>query len=242
MADAPIEEALTRGPGADDDEADSPPGEGEASRTETKAEKKARKREEKARERLEDAHRPLDSWERYRALCDTLKEANDLVDLADHKARFALVIMGALNAVMFIVAVRGQSVFSVPAGLQAWLGLGIVVYGLAAVYFFVEAIETLRPRRFEARQATTDVSAEDRPLGLRFYADVLKRDPAAYASGWRDVHIGQLNAEIAQQIYTLARINDAKYGALRRLYAGLKAMTLVAAVFLAIAAWFALRV
>src|SRR5687767_1110114 len=58
----------------------------------------------KQRKLLKDAHRPMDSWERYRALRDILDEAIDLVDLADHKARFALIIMGALNALMFIMA------------------------------------------------------------------------------------------------------------------------------------------
>ena len=60
----------------------------------------------KQKKALKDAHRPLDSWERYRALTDVLDEAIDLVDLADHKARFALVIMAALNVVLFFVAVR----------------------------------------------------------------------------------------------------------------------------------------
>ena len=51
-----------------------------------------------------DAVRSLDSWERYRALTDALDEAVDLVDLADHKARFALVIMAAVNVVLFVAA------------------------------------------------------------------------------------------------------------------------------------------
>lgn len=210
-------------------------------REETKAEKKARKRAEKAQELAEDAHRPLDSWERYRALCDALKEANDLVDLADHKARFALVIMGALNAVLFIVATRGQFASAVPPAVQAWLGAGLVIYALVAAYFFLQAIEALRPRRFETRQLVSGGAGEDTPLGLRFYADVLVRDPAAYAAAWQGVNIGQLNAEVARQIYAVSRINDAKYAALRRLYSGLRAMTLAGAAFLVIAAFFILR-
>ena len=210
-------------------------------REETKAEKKARKRAEKAQELAEDAHRPLDSWERYRALCDALKEANDLVDLADHKARFALVIMGALNAVLFIVATRGQFASAVPPAVQAWLGAALVIYALVAAYFFLQAIEALRPRRFETRQLVSGGAGEDTPLGLRFYADVLVRDPAAYAAAWQGVNIGQLNAEVARQIYAVSSINDAKYAALRRLYSGLRAMTLAGAAFLVIAAFFILR-
>jgi hypothetical protein len=237
MADEPDIDVGTSGPGGDDDE---PAGSGSA-REETKAEKKARKRAEKARALAEDAHRPLDSWERYRALCDALKEANDLVDLADHKARFALVIMGALNAVMFIVATRPQLLSVMPPRAHAWLGVGVVAYALVAAYFFVQAIETLRPRRFQPQPPASGSAGEDRPLGVRFFADVLTRDPEAHAAAWQDVRIGQLNAEVARQIYTLARINDAKYAALRRLYTGLKAMTLVGAVFLVVAAFIILR-
>ena len=44
-----------------------------------------------------DSVRPSIPRERYRALVDSLEEAQDLVELADRKARFALVIMGALE-------------------------------------------------------------------------------------------------------------------------------------------------
>jgi hypothetical protein len=112
---------------------------------------------------------------------------------------------------------------------------------LVAAYFFVQAIETLRPRRFEPQQPVRSGVGEDSPPGLRFYADILRRDPEAHAAAWREVRIGQLNAEVAQQIYALARINEAKYAALRRLYTGLKMMTLAGAVFLVISAWLVLR-
>src|SRR6188768_4111318 len=65
-----------------------------------------------------DAIRPLDSWERYRALTDALDEAIDLVDLADHKARFAIVIMAAINVVLFFVAVRTDLVKEIPGFFQ----------------------------------------------------------------------------------------------------------------------------
>ncbi|HYN04842.1 MAG TPA: hypothetical protein VE359_20495, partial [Vicinamibacteria bacterium] len=53
-----------------------------------------------------ESTRPLDPWERYRALVDSLEEAQDLVEHADRKARFALVIMGALNISFFFLATR----------------------------------------------------------------------------------------------------------------------------------------
>ena len=82
---------------------------------EARAERKALRRQQKLRE---DAHRPLDSWERYRALTDVLDDAMELVDLADHKARFALVIMAALNVAMFFVAARADLAGRLPARWQ----------------------------------------------------------------------------------------------------------------------------
>src|SRR6266536_6274772 len=71
-----------------------------------KEDRAALKLSKKERKRIKDSHRPLDSWERYRALTDTLDEALELVDLADHKARFALIIMTAVNGVLFLLGTR----------------------------------------------------------------------------------------------------------------------------------------
>src|SRR3970282_1375825 len=91
----------------------------------------ARKLGKKERKQLKDAHRPLDSWERYRALTDALDEALELVDLADHKARFALIIAGALNVFLYVlgastdifdnVPVRFRFAVAIMAGLYAVL-------------------------------------------------------------------------------------------------------------------------
>src|SRR6188474_3022510 len=70
-----------------------------------------------------DAVRNLDSWERYRALTDALDEAVDLVDLADHKARFALVIMAAVNVVLFFTADAMDPLKSKSFALQIVLGI-----------------------------------------------------------------------------------------------------------------------
>src|SRR5262249_31733732 len=52
----------------------------------------------------------------------------------------------------------------------------------------------------------------------------------------KEVHVGQLNAELAVQAHALANINRAKYAALRRLYSGLKLMTLLAVGLVGLAA------
>jgi len=179
----------------------------------------------KQKKALKDAHRPLDSWERYRALTDVLDEAIDLVDLADHKARFALVIMAALNVVLFFVAVRTDLVKEIPGFFQPFLGVYVLGYALVALYFFLQAIESLRPRKSQPQVSpVTQTGIEEFPLGIRFY------------EAWREVHVGQLNAELAVQAHALAGINRAKYGALRRLYSGLKLMTLLAVGLVGLAA------
>jgi calcineurin-like phosphoesterase family protein len=193
----------------------------------------------KQKKLLKDARRPLDSWERYRALNDVLDEAHDLVDLADHKARFALIIMTAINAVVFIVGTRTDVFWQLPANVRAWLSAAFVVYLVTALYFFFQAIESLRPRRSQPQvQYQGGSGPEEHPLGIRFYEDILCRDVEAYRRAWREVRIGQLNAELVVQAHALAEINQAKYTALRRLYRGLHIMILMCGGLLLIGALF----
>jgi uncharacterized protein YjiK len=99
-----------------------------------------------------------------------------------------------------------------------------------ALYFFLQAIESLRPRQSQPQFATPSAqqTMQDYPLGIRFYEDILRRDVETYKKAWQEVRIGQLNAELAVQAHALAEINKAKYSALRRLYKGLQLMTLMA--------------
>ena len=197
---------------------------------------KTGKLSKKQRKIVKDAHRPLDSWERYRALTDVLEEQLDLVDLADHKARFALVIMAALNVLLFFVGTRTDIVEDLPGSTHVWLAGYLLVYVLVALYFFLQAVESLRPRKEQPHVPEAGESApEEHPLGIRFYEDILSRDVPEYRKDWRDVRIGQLNNEIAIQAHAMAAINRAKYKALRRLYMGLKILTIMATGLVAIA-------
>jgi len=202
---------------------------------EAKAERKALKKRDKLRE---DAHRPLDSWERYRALTDVLDDAMELVDLADHKARFAILIMAALNVAVFFVATRTDLAGRLSERWQPWLALYFLAYVLVALYFFLQAIESLRPRKNQPRvRYFGEAGLEEHPLGLRFYEDILTRDLEAYRRSWREIRIGQLNNEVAVQAHALAEINRAKYRALGRLYVGLQVMTLMGAGLVGLAAF-----
>jgi uncharacterized protein YjiK len=199
------------------------------------------KQRKKERKLAEDAQRPLDARERYRALVDALDEGHQLLEIADRKARFALVIMGALNVLAFLLATRTELVGFVPPRWRSWLAYYLVVYAATAVYFFLQAIEALRPRRFHpSLEFPGAAGPEHFPLGLGYYQDVVTRDLEAHRRAWREVRFGQLNAELAVQTHIIARTNQDKYAALRRLYAGLRVMTLLAAGLITLLAFTAL--
>jgi len=186
---------------------------------------------------LAEATRALDPWERYRTLVDTLEEAMDLVELADRKARFALVIMGALNISFFFLVTRDELIDVLPAALRPFLGFYLLTYAGVALFFFLEAIEALKPRRFRPHLPYPGESGvEHFPDGLRYYEDVVLRDLEAYRRAWREVRFGQLNAELAVQNHIMARINSDKFRSLRRLYGGLRVLTLLAGGLLAMLA------
>jgi len=195
------------------------------------------KRRKKEARLLAESVRPLDPRERYRALVDSLEEARDLVELADRKARFALLIMGALNIAFFFLATRSEIVDYLPEWLRPFLGSYLLVYAGVALFFFLEAIEALRPRRFRPHVPYPGEGGPDHyPEGLRYYEDILLRDLEAYRRAWRDVRFGQLNAELAMQGHVMARINLDKFRSLRRLYGGLRVLTILAGGLLAMLA------
>jgi hypothetical protein len=184
-----------------------------------------------------EANRSLDPWERYRALVDALEQGFDHVELADRKARFALVIMGALNLVFFLVATRADIIRRLADPLQSWVGVYVMIYAAVALFFFLEAIESLRPRRVPTCLGTPSPDEEERhPLGLRDYEDAAAHTLDAYRRAWGEVRLGQLNAELAVQNHALARVNVEKYRSLRRLFVGLRVLTVLAGGLLAIVA------
>jgi len=196
--------------------------------------KTVRKLGKKQKKALKDAHRPLDSWERYRALTDALGEALDLVDLGDHKARFALIIAGALNVFLYALGATTDVFDNVPERFRFAMAIFAGLYAVLAIYNLIQAIESLRPRRATpyVHYSADTGGFEEYPLGLRFYEDILSRDMEAYRRAWREVRVGQLNNEVVVQLHALAGINRAKFAALDRLYVGLKLMTVFAVVLL----------
>jgi hypothetical protein len=158
-----------------------------------------------------------------------MDEYYELLDMANREARFALIIVGALNAVLFVVGTRSSLVSALPAAARPWLALGLVAYGAVAVRFFLQAIEVLRPRKFHSRLPDSVTTPERSPAGVRYYEDVIRRDAEGHYRAWQEVRISQLNAELAVQGHSLSLKARAKHEALRRLFNGLRLMALLAA-------------
>jgi len=205
------------------------------------AEDEAARLARRERRRLLEQTRHLDPWERYRALNDAMDESYELIDIANREARFALIIMGALNAALLVVSTRSETVAAIPAPARPVMAALLAVYAAVAVYFFLQAIETLRPRKFRPRlRKPLGGSPATHPLGVRYFEDVVERDAEAHYRAWEEVRLSQLNAELAVQGHSLSLKNKAKHDALRRLYAGLRVMTLLVALLLSALAFFAL--
>lgn len=198
-----------------------------AKREKKEKKNKGKDKDKKERKGKKKDLRPAEPWQRYRALVDTIKEAHDLIDLADHKARFALIIMGALNAAIIVIGSRSDLLASLPPNLKIWLYLYLGIYGIVAIYFLVQAIESLRPRSIPNISLDGEVPVGEQSLGLRFFIDATRYDPPGYLKAWQSARVSQLNNELAIQLHTLARINTKKYDAVSRLYRGLQAITVL---------------
>jgi hypothetical protein len=184
--------------------------------------------------RLEDANRPLDSWERYRALNDAIEEAYEQIDLGNREARFALILMGGLNAGLIVLATRSDLRPALAGPPRTWMMVILLVYLVMAVRFLFKAIDALRPGKFRPQLSDWSSNREDFPRGVRYYEDVIERNAEEHWRAWSEVRIGQLNAELAVQYHSLCMKNEQRHLAVRNLYSGLRLMTLLLAVLAAL--------
>jgi hypothetical protein len=177
--------------------------------------------------RLLGGARPLDAWERYRALNDAIDEAYDLIDVSNREARFALLLLGGLNAFIVIAASRTDLVASLDPQPRVITSVLFAVYAVLAVFFLLEAIKALRPGRFRPDLGNWPDSSPDYPRRVRYFEDVVLRDVESHWRAWQEVQVEQLNAELAIQLHSLSQKNQATRISLRRLYTGLRVMTLL---------------
>ncbi len=180
--------------------------------------------------------RVLGPWERYRALMDVVENYTDILDGADRKTRFALLIMGLLNAVNFLLVARSDVLGASGAPRGYWLGVYAALYAFVSLFFFSQAIEALRPRsaRF-FRDPLGQPGADQRRL--RAMAHVASQEPERYYAFWEEAQVGQLCREVAFTAQSLARMNMEKHAALERVYRGLIGLTALTALLVTFLAY-----
>jgi hypothetical protein len=188
--------------------------------------------------RLFDPTRELDGWERYRALIDATDEAYDLIDISNREARFALIVMGALNALPLLLLTKTDVIASMTRFERLWMVTFLIGYAVLLLYFILQAIEALHPGRFRPSLKGWPSESPDFPIGVRYYEDVIQRTAAELWAAWQHVRLSQLNAELAVQLHGLALKNDAKHRAVRRLFIGLRAMAFMLGAVLAMYLFF----
>ena len=161
--------------------------------------------------------RQLQPWERYRALIDHYDSLQDEAEHSDKKTRFALLILGSLNAINLVIAMRGETI-GLPPASGTPIAIYLACYALVSLGCCFFAITALKPRA----TSKTDASyGSDSRRPLRFPQPVLAQTLDEYCENWRTAEVGPLTQEIASLVYHAARANADRFKALRRVYVGL---------------------
>jgi hypothetical protein len=175
--------------------------------------------------------RPLQPWERYRALVDHYDSLQDEAEHSDKKTRFALLILGSLNAINLVIAMRGDTIGLGPASGPP-IAVYLVCYALVSLGCCFFAITALKPRANSRTDATYGPHGR-RPL--RFPQPVLTQSLDEYCENWRTAEVGPLTQEIASLVYFSARSNADRLKALQRVYVGLYVLVALTAGLVALA-------
>jgi hypothetical protein len=175
---------------------------------------KAERRRQRDLERADET-RALDPWERYRVLSDYVDALQDQAEHVDRKTRFALLILGGLNAINLAVVLRGAD-YGLPASPGGIITGYVAAYVILSLGFFCYAIAALRPRR--AASGTLDRAGS---AGLRAPDAVLGTTIDEYCERWTQAQLSGVNRELASIAYVTALENGIKLRALRRVYWGL---------------------
>ena len=179
-----------------------------------------------------DDGRPLLPSELYRALNDALDEGYDLFDLSNREARFALILMGGLNAALLIAATQTSGGAGLSPEERQIVGAVVGVYAVFALLFVLQAVQALRPGQYRPKLKHWSRDRNDFPRGVRYFEDVVGRNTEEHWEAWRTVTLRQLNAELAVQVHSLSLKNNSRKKALRRLYNSLRIMTIMLSLIL----------
>jgi hypothetical protein len=201
-----------------------------------KASEKAADPAEKALRRLEAERGLLSPELRYKAQVNAMKAAQDLLEMGDRKARFALVVMSVLNAVLVLLVARvGESLLPSEGPLAVVAQAELAAYVLVTVFYVLQAIQALRPRGMRPPHASTlpSVIEPGRSMHVLFHADVVARSTEEYRGLWEHLRMDNLTTELSDALHALGHITQKKYEALDRLYVGLTVMAGLLSIFLA---------
>ena len=196
--------------------------------------KHAEKHERREQKVREHADRPPEPWERFRILIEAISEGRQVIDLSDHRARYALIVLGVLNAGAFAFVSRAHLLGSLQPTAKIWAVGLLLFYGLLNLVFILHAIDCLRPRPLSRALPPAGLPREGsplpvhHPLGIMFWESVAKMDLVTYHRAWNHAVMGQVNAEAEAVFHAMARVIQDKYRALRRLYAGLAGLVILA--------------
>jgi hypothetical protein len=199
--------------------------------------KEERKAERKRLKRLEETLEtgPMSPWERYRVLTDLLEQHTDIAEMADRKTRFALVILGAVNAVNLVVVARPAMFAPDVESVRTAIALYGTIYVALSLFLFVQAIGALKPRVGAFLDTVEKTGPEDRRiLGLRFIKNTLDSSRSEYYERWKQASFADVNHEIAITVQMFAGIITSKYKALYRLYMGLMVLVFLTAGMLSV--------
>ena len=200
-------------------------------------EKHARKQHKREAKRRRDAERPPESFEQWRILSEIVSEGRQVIDLADHKARYSLVVMGVLNAGVFFLMSRSHLLGNVSHGIKPWLIGFMVVYAALTFLFIYYAVDCLRPRRLQyADMMASNANERERdvPLGILFWETIAAYELEDYRQAWSNARMEQVNAEVVVIAHRQARLIRTKYASLGRLYSGLAGLIVLAWILLAV--------
>ena len=195
--------------------------------------KHARKRRKREAKQRRDAERPPGSFERFRILSELVDEGRQVIEMADHRARYALVVMSVLNAFVFLVISRSHLLGELPLTARTWLIGFIGLYGALTFVFVFYAVDCLRPRPLHYAELLGDGrDSRAGPPGVLYWEAIARYDLDAFRRAWGEVRMEQLNAEIVIIAHRMAGVIRAKYLALGRLYRGLAGLVVLACALL----------
>lgn len=189
------------------------------------------KADRRLKKQAESEGQPLSSWERYRALSDQIDHMLDVIEMADRRTRFAMVLLGMLNAANLLIAMQRDVLGATTVNQMVVQGY-VACYVLLSMYFMFHAVSALKPR--SRQMGRTEHAVREPGPGLRLVDDILGHDPDDLYELWRTTPAGVLSRELSIQVYLLARTTSEKYAALSKVYTGVVVLLALTAIFVAL--------